>query len=204
MERRIFLVATLHPVFFSLSFCHCINRKKGYQLCYILCETSVQCKYLQISSFDLPLTLGKCDLGSYLFKASLKTSQYYANETKITTYRGIDSAVIFTGFLYSVLSFGGIWKREELIAGTAGCYKLQPNGQLEEGDCRNLLKELTLNLKSHSSQFLLPVTDQAFVTLATDDVYCQGALVLGQSLRNHTTSRKLAVLITPEVSSGMR
>ncbi|XP_064293590.1 glycogenin-2 isoform X1 [Phalacrocorax carbo] len=48
------------------------------------------------------------------------------------------------------------------------------------------------------------ITDQAFVTLATDDVYCQGALVLGQSLRNHTTSRKLAVLITPEVSSGMR
>uniref|UniRef100_A0A8C8B8A0 glycogenin glucosyltransferase n=1 Tax=Otus sunia TaxID=257818 RepID=A0A8C8B8A0_9STRI len=43
------------------------------------------------------------------------------------------------------------------------------------------------------------VTDQAFVTLATDDVYCQGALVLGQSLRNHMTSRKLAVLITPEV-----
>lgn len=72
----------------------------------------------------MPLTLGKGDLGSYLFKASLKTSQYYANETKITTYRGIDSAVIFTGFLYSVLSFGGIWKREELIAGTAGCYKL--------------------------------------------------------------------------------
>ncbi|KFW10929.1 Glycogenin-2, partial [Eurypyga helias] len=46
--------------------------------------------------------------------------------------------------------------------------------------------------------------DQAFVTLATDDVYCQGALVLGQSLRNHTTSRKLAVLVTPEVSTGMR
>ncbi|XP_062430725.1 glycogenin-2 isoform X1 [Rhea pennata] len=50
----------------------------------------------------------------------------------------------------------------------------------------------------------MSVTDQAFVTLATDDVYCQGALVLGQSLRNHRTSRKLAVLITPEVSSGMR
>ncbi|XP_063999081.1 glycogenin-2 isoform X3 [Pogoniulus pusillus] len=48
------------------------------------------------------------------------------------------------------------------------------------------------------------ITDQAFVTLATNDVYCQGALVLGQSLRNNTTSRKLAVLITPEVSSGMR
>ncbi|XP_051665096.1 glycogenin-2 isoform X2 [Manacus candei] len=50
----------------------------------------------------------------------------------------------------------------------------------------------------------MPVTDQAFVTLATDDVYCQGALVLGQSLRNHKTSRKLTVLITPEISSGMR
>ncbi|XP_039912369.1 glycogenin-2 isoform X5 [Hirundo rustica] len=50
----------------------------------------------------------------------------------------------------------------------------------------------------------MPVTDQAFVTLATDDVYCQGALVLGQSLRNHNTSRKLAVLITPEVSSGIK
>ncbi|XP_023804032.1 glycogenin-2 [Cyanistes caeruleus] len=50
----------------------------------------------------------------------------------------------------------------------------------------------------------MSVTDQAFVTLATDDVYCQGALVLGQSLRNHKTSRKLAVLITPEVSIGMR
>ncbi|XP_039357832.1 glycogenin-2 isoform X2 [Mauremys reevesii] len=46
--------------------------------------------------------------------------------------------------------------------------------------------------------------DQAFVTLGTDDVYCQGALVLGQSLRNHMTSRKLAILITPQVSSVMR
>ncbi|XP_062484651.1 glycogenin-2 isoform X1 [Pezoporus occidentalis] len=50
----------------------------------------------------------------------------------------------------------------------------------------------------------MSVTDQAFVTLATNDVYCQGALVLGQSLRNHRTSRKLAVLVTPEVSSGLR
>ncbi|XP_075771762.1 glycogenin-2 isoform X2 [Pelodiscus sinensis] len=46
--------------------------------------------------------------------------------------------------------------------------------------------------------------DQAFVTLGSDDDYCQGALVLGQSLRNHVTSRKLAILITPQVSSVMR
>ncbi|XP_066442394.1 glycogenin-1-like isoform X2 [Eleutherodactylus coqui] len=50
----------------------------------------------------------------------------------------------------------------------------------------------------------MPVTDQAFVTLSTNDVYCQGALVLGKSLRNHETSRQLVVMITPQVSSHMR
>uniref|UniRef100_A0A803TFQ8 glycogenin glucosyltransferase n=1 Tax=Anolis carolinensis TaxID=28377 RepID=A0A803TFQ8_ANOCA len=50
----------------------------------------------------------------------------------------------------------------------------------------------------------MPVTDQAFVTLATNDAYCHGALVLGQSLRNHRTTRMLAILITPQVSSAMR
>uniref|UniRef100_A0A8C9GBM8 glycogenin glucosyltransferase n=1 Tax=Piliocolobus tephrosceles TaxID=591936 RepID=A0A8C9GBM8_9PRIM len=48
------------------------------------------------------------------------------------------------------------------------------------------------------------VTDQAFVTLATNDIYCQGALVLGQSLRRHRLTRKLVVLITPQVSSLLR
>ncbi|KAL2769043.1 glycogenin-2 isoform d, partial [Daubentonia madagascariensis] len=46
--------------------------------------------------------------------------------------------------------------------------------------------------------------DQAFVTLATNDIYCQGALVLGQSLRSHRLTRKLVVLITPQVSSLLR
>ncbi|XP_032082196.1 glycogenin-2 [Thamnophis elegans] len=50
----------------------------------------------------------------------------------------------------------------------------------------------------------MPVTDQAFVTLVTNDFYCHGALVLGQSLRNHKTSRRLAILITPQVSREMR
>ncbi|XP_040490785.1 glycogenin-2 isoform X3 [Ursus maritimus] len=50
----------------------------------------------------------------------------------------------------------------------------------------------------------MPVSDQAFVTLATNDVYCQGALVLGQSLRNQRATRKLVVLITPQVSSLLR
>uniref|UniRef100_A0AC11E6B9 Glycogenin 2 n=1 Tax=Ovis aries TaxID=9940 RepID=A0AC11E6B9_SHEEP len=48
------------------------------------------------------------------------------------------------------------------------------------------------------------VSDQAFVTLATNDVYCQGALVLGQSLREHGATRRLVVLLTPQVSTPLR
>ncbi|XP_053435319.1 glycogenin-2 isoform X2 [Nycticebus coucang] len=50
----------------------------------------------------------------------------------------------------------------------------------------------------------MSVADQAFVTLATNDIYCQGALVLGQSLRSHRLTRKLVVLITPQVSTVLR
>ncbi|XP_042164519.1 glycogenin-1 isoform X2 [Oncorhynchus tshawytscha] len=42
--------------------------------------------------------------------------------------------------------------------------------------------------------------DQAFVTLATNDNYARGAMVLGKSLRNHKTTRKLVVMIGPHVS----
>ncbi|XP_072333427.1 glycogenin-2 isoform X5 [Scyliorhinus torazame] len=48
------------------------------------------------------------------------------------------------------------------------------------------------------------VTDQAFVTLATNDVYCRGALVLCQSLRHHKTTRRIVALFTPQVSRNMR
>ncbi|XP_078078623.1 glycogenin-2 isoform X3 [Mustelus asterias] len=48
------------------------------------------------------------------------------------------------------------------------------------------------------------VTDQAFVTLATNDVYCRGALVLCQSLRRHKTTRRIVALFTPQVSINMR
>ncbi|KAG2462289.1 GLYG protein, partial [Polypterus senegalus] len=46
--------------------------------------------------------------------------------------------------------------------------------------------------------------DQAYVTLATNDAYGKGALVLGTSLRNHKTSKQLTVLVTPQVSESMR
>ncbi|CAK6450718.1 unnamed protein product [Pipistrellus nathusii] len=50
----------------------------------------------------------------------------------------------------------------------------------------------------------MPVSDQAFVTLATNDTYCQGALVLGQSLRAQMATRALVVLVTPHVSRLLR
>ncbi|EPY79051.1 glycogenin-1 [Camelus ferus] len=52
--------------------------------------------------------------------------------------------------------------------------------------------------------FLSLHQDQAFVTLTTNDAYAKGALVLGSSLKQHRTTRKLAVLITPQVSDSMR
>ncbi|XP_073482009.1 glycogenin-1 isoform X1 [Aquarana catesbeiana] len=48
------------------------------------------------------------------------------------------------------------------------------------------------------------MADQAFVTLATNDTYVKGALVLGSSLRRNSTTRRLCVLITPQVSDSMR
>ncbi|XP_015792270.1 glycogenin-1 isoform X1 [Tetranychus urticae] len=48
------------------------------------------------------------------------------------------------------------------------------------------------------------MSDEAFVTLSTNDNYCLGALVLGHSLRDVGTSRKLVILVTPSVSADMR
>ncbi|CAO2613621.1 Gyg1 [Lemmus lemmus] len=46
--------------------------------------------------------------------------------------------------------------------------------------------------------------DQAFVTLTTNDAYAKGALVLGSSLKQQRTTRRMVVLITPQVSDSMR
>ncbi|EDO33618.1 predicted protein, partial [Nematostella vectensis] len=45
---------------------------------------------------------------------------------------------------------------------------------------------------------------EAFVSLVTNDNYANGALVLGYSLRRVNTTRKLALLVTNQVSEGMR
>ena len=48
------------------------------------------------------------------------------------------------------------------------------------------------------------VMDQAYVTLATNDSYAIGALVLGHSLRNTGTTRCLVVMVTSDVSETFR
>uniref|UniRef100_A0A8D3AW02 glycogenin glucosyltransferase n=2 Tax=Scophthalmus maximus TaxID=52904 RepID=A0A8D3AW02_SCOMX len=48
------------------------------------------------------------------------------------------------------------------------------------------------------------MSDEAFVTLATNDSYARGAMVLGQSLRNHNTTKKLVALVGPHVAEPCR
>jgi hypothetical protein len=47
------------------------------------------------------------------------------------------------------------------------------------------------------------VADEAYVTLATNDVYAVGAMVLAFTLRQTGTLRHLVVMVTPEVSHDM-
>lgn len=47
-------------------------------------------------------------------------------------------------------------------------------------------------------------SDKAWVTLATNDSYSLGALVLAHSLKSVKTAHKLAILITPGVTKSMR
>ncbi|GMT04460.1 hypothetical protein PENTCL1PPCAC_26634, partial [Pristionchus entomophagus] len=48
------------------------------------------------------------------------------------------------------------------------------------------------------------IMTEAWVTLATNDEYAQGALVLAHSLRETRTNRKIHVMVTNQVSSGLR
>uniref|UniRef100_A0A5F4WGE6 Glycogenin 1 n=1 Tax=Callithrix jacchus TaxID=9483 RepID=A0A5F4WGE6_CALJA len=48
------------------------------------------------------------------------------------------------------------------------------------------------------------MTDQAFVTLTTNDAYAKGALVLDSSPKQRRTTRKLVMFATPQVSDSMR
>lgn len=57
----------------------------------------------------------------------------------------------------------------------------------------------TVCLTDHSD-----TVSQAYVTLATNDGYAIGALVLGHSLRSNNTTRDLVVMISPAVSAAVK
>ncbi|KAF7207024.1 glycogenin-2 [Nothobranchius furzeri] len=48
------------------------------------------------------------------------------------------------------------------------------------------------------------MSGQAFVTLVTTDPYCQGATTLARSLRRHATTRRIVVMVTPNISQQSR
>uniref|UniRef100_A0A667XQT6 glycogenin glucosyltransferase n=1 Tax=Myripristis murdjan TaxID=586833 RepID=A0A667XQT6_9TELE len=50
----------------------------------------------------------------------------------------------------------------------------------------------------------MAITCLAFVTLVTTDAYCMGATVVAQSLRRHGTTRRIVVMVTPNVSQEPR
>lgn len=52
--------------------------------------------------------------------------------------------------------------------------------------------------------FIFRTTEFAWVTLATNDSYALGALVVGFSLKRVQTAHQLAVLVTPGVTPSMR
>ncbi|XP_068447177.1 glycogenin-2 [Clinocottus analis] len=48
------------------------------------------------------------------------------------------------------------------------------------------------------------VAGEAFVTLATTDLYCKGAVVVARSLRRHGTTRSTVVMVTDNISEQSR
>ena len=68
--------------------------------------------------------------------------------------------------------------------------------------CRVLFKNVKLHVKVVLTNLpfnrLAAPSTQAWVTLATNDSYALGALVMASSLRRTNTARKIVVMVTPE------
>ena len=48
------------------------------------------------------------------------------------------------------------------------------------------------------------IENEAFVTLATNDVYAVGAAVWANSLKRQKTTRKVVIIVTPGVTADMQ
>jgi len=70
--------------------------------------------------------------------------------------------------------------------------------------CEQLYTCYLLTYSDVTAVCVCVVMDQAYVTLATNDSYALGALVLGHSLRNTGTTRTLVVMITSDVTESFR
>ncbi|XP_068575920.1 glycogenin-2 isoform X2 [Cebidichthys violaceus] len=53
-------------------------------------------------------------------------------------------------------------------------------------------------------QNISKMSGEAFVTLATTDSYCKGAIVVARSLQRHGTTRSTVVMVTPNISEQSR
>ena len=67
-----------------------------------------------------------------------------------------------------------------------------------------LVTDMTVSVMMPLTLLVVLVTDEAFVTLATNDSYAIGALVLGNSLKLVGTTRSLVVMVTQDVSESLR
>ncbi|KAJ8415134.1 hypothetical protein AAFF_G00008320 [Aldrovandia affinis] len=90
-------------------------------------------------------------------------------------------------------------ERVGLISGTVTSWFSE--SQTDKQEATFIFKRPWCRISTFDS---MPVMDEAFVTLATNDVYSQGALVVGQCLRRHGTSRQTVVMVGPHVSQGER
>ncbi|XP_056281701.1 glycogenin-1a isoform X2 [Pseudoliparis swirei] len=87
-------------------------------------------------------------------------------------------------------------------------------GLIPELDCFQLLSSCAEQCKPSVCPITTPaaredsthhtMSDQAFVTLATNDAYAKGAMVLGRSLLKHNTTKKLVALVGPHISEPCR
>lgn len=66
------------------------------------------------------------------------------------------------------------------------------------------MRPIEANAPSSTYQVFLHLSGYAWVTLATNDAYSLGALVLAHSLRRVGTKHDLACLVTPGVTATMR
>lgn len=84
------------------------------------------------------------------------------------------------------------------IHGDKNVFHLTP-GEVENAADINDINDIGLTLSCKPC-----AAGEAFVTLATTDSYCMGAIVVARSLQRHGTTRSTVVMVTPNLSQQSR